>query len=52
MKCYNCSFYKVGHQWNYCGLTESECFRTQEDCKFVNDDGSVNNNELEKAFGG
>ena len=51
MKCRGCPFYASGFQWNGCKLTESECFYEVEDCTLVNDDGTVNTEELEKYPG-
>ena len=51
MRCYDCDFYNSGYMWNYCGLTESECFRTQDNCTLVNDDQSINKTEIDKMFG-
>lgn len=42
MKCSSCEFYRSGYQYNSCSLTESECFKTQDNCDLINDDGSVN----------
>jgi len=51
MKCYDCDFYKSGYQWNGCGVTGDEYFHTVLDCTFVNDDQTINEEELNKAFG-
>jgi hypothetical protein len=51
MKCYKCPFYRSSSIWNRCDLTESECFREPENCSLVNDDGTVNQEEYNKAFG-
>ena len=45
MRCCDCEYYKSGHMWNYCALTESEYFRTVDDCTLVNDDKSINYND-------
>lgn len=45
MKCSQCDYYSSGYMWNGCSLTESECFRTRDDCTLVNDDGTVNFND-------
>lgn len=50
MKCLNCNFYKQGHMWNRCDLLDFEYFHTIQNCVFVNDDQTINNEELDKAF--
>ena len=45
MKCRDCDFYKTGYLWNGCGLTGDECFRQDENCTLVNEDGSINYND-------
>lgn len=43
MECYKCHHYESQPLWNCCKLTQSECFRTLDDCDLINDDGSINN---------
>lgn len=53
MNCSKCNFYKscfhCDEPWNVCGLLGIENFTTQTNCFFVNDDGSVNQKELDKS---
>jgi hypothetical protein len=42
VRCYGCDYYESTYMWNGCTLTGSECFRPQDKCTLVNDDGSVN----------
>lgn len=49
MKCHNCKFYKEGYMFNSCELIGAEYFSTLENCTFVNDDGTVNEEELNKV---
>ena len=51
MKCIECDFYKSGSQWNCCGLDGAECFHTILDCTLVNDDQTINEEEMEKMYG-
>ena len=51
MRCYDCDFYKSGYMWNQCCLTGFEYFHTQERCTLVNDDQTVNEEEMKKYFG-
>lgn len=48
MRCYECKYYKSGLNWNTCMLTGAEYFPPLNNCKLVNDDGSINEKELEK----
>jgi hypothetical protein len=48
MKCSKCPYYKGGYMWNGCNITGDECFRMLDDCTLVNDDGTVNQEELDK----
>lgn len=52
MKCCDCRFYEQGQDWNRCKIIEAECFRMQNDCTFVLDNGEINKEEVKKAFGG
>jgi len=52
MKCFNCGLYASGYLSNACSLLEMECFRALDNCAVVNDDGTINAGEFEKAFGG
>jgi hypothetical protein len=52
MKCYKCPFYKDTYYENECRVTGDMFFRQQEDCTLVNDDGTKNEEEIQKMFGG
>lgn len=49
MKCRNCPYYKESYLWNSCGVTGGECFRQIDDCTLVNNDGTINHEELDKC---
>jgi hypothetical protein len=51
MRCRDCPFYKEGYLWNGCGITGDEYFHMQDDCDFVNNDGSQNEENINKIFG-
>jgi len=48
MKCSKCPYYSEGCMSNECRLVGWENSRTLEDCRLVNDDGTVNQEELSK----
>lgn len=52
MRCCNCKYYESGCTYNRCNVIGDEYFHMQNDCKLVNDDNTINENELKKAFGG
>ena len=45
MRCRRCPFYKEDKNVNECSLTESMYFITLDDCKLVNEDGTINEEE-------
>lgn len=53
--CQGCPYYKISNpcgfygSHNECSLLEQEYFRP-DGCEFVNEDGSVNKEELEKYY--
>lgn len=49
MKCRDCPHYCSGYMWNGCDITHDEYFRMQENCTLVNEDGTINQEELEKS---
>jgi hypothetical protein len=49
MKCSKCPFYHSEYTFNLCKVTDAECFRQQDNCKLVNDDGTINGNELQDS---
>lgn len=49
MECSKCPYYASGHMWNTCKVIGAEYFTEIRDCKFVNDDGTVNEEAMEKA---
>ena len=51
MTCDDCPFYKSGYAWNLCELTNAEYFRQRYDCNLVNDDGTVNDQNMLEEFG-
>lgn len=48
MKCVFCSYYRSSPTFNECKLLGWECCSTSDDCTAVNDDGTINEDELEK----
>ena len=49
MKCNRCPFYYNNYQdFNECKLLHWECSREADNCTIVNDNGTVNQNELDK----
>ena len=46
MRCRNCDYYSSGYMHNSCLLAETECFREMDDCDLVNDDMTVNYNNV------
>lgn len=51
MKCIECKFYKSGYQWNCCELIGAEYFHPVLNCTFVNDDQTINYEEIKRVFG-
>jgi len=53
MKCSKCKFYKsnfyVEEPWNACSLLSIENFKEQTDCGLINEDGSINQEEIYKS---
>lgn len=49
MKCCNCPYYEFYSDFNKCDLLYCECYREVNNCKIVNDDGTINEIEYEKA---
>ena len=52
MRCCDCPFYVGGWMWNECKLTKQTCFRPQQECAFVNVDGTPNEERLNNVFCG
>lgn len=52
VKCCDCPQYEIGYMFNHCKLTDNECFETLENCKLVNDDGTVREELLPCPFCG
>ena len=50
MKCTACPFYVNGYLSNRCPLTDRENFKPLLDCRLVNEDGEVNQEEWEKGM--
>lgn len=40
MKCIDCPYYFSGYMFNRCNYTESEYFRTTDNCDLINEDGT------------
>jgi hypothetical protein len=49
MKCKKCPWYEEGINYNHCKRFRFEYYKVFENCILVNDDGSDNEEELEKA---
>ena len=53
MNCSTCNFYKsnfyADEPSNSCSVLSIENFKEQTDCAFVNEDGSVNQEEIDKS---
>lgn len=49
MKCCMCSYYKCSPDFNECTLLRWECYRESDNCIVVNDDGTLNEVEYERA---
>lgn len=48
MECRKCKYYYTNSQdFNECKLLHWECCREDENCTVVNDDGSINQKELD-----
>ena len=45
MRCYDCPYYKSGATSNYCTVTQSGYFRTQDNCTLVKDNGALNTDD-------
>ncbi|EDS78109.1 hypothetical protein CBC_0710 [Clostridium botulinum C str. Eklund] len=48
MKCSKCPYYKCCPNSNECELLHFEYYREIDDCKIVNNDGTINEIEYEK----